>query len=334
MTKEDIETALDEAKKSMKGIALKGDDPSLQLIKESFDIPVLDNMLKGGLKRKGITILTGAFSTCKSFLAQKAIAAIQKKGGSAVYIDTEGRYDPEWFTLTGVDIAKLDVIQPEYGEEAVDIAISYLKAGIDMLVFDSFAGLVPIEEYEAGMEQKFMGLQARMLNKAIKKMNPLNKNSVILAINQTRVDIGNPYGGGMQEKLVGGIGQYFHASLILQTRRKGWLLETKDGKIVEDEKASKKAKKVGFVISCVVQKSNYCPPHVSCDIPFNFYSGQLDNLASIVDLAVDSGKILRAGAWYKYKKEKFMGMQNVCKYFQENTEEFEALQIEVLSATN
>jgi RecA/RadA recombinase len=120
-----------------------------------------------------------------------------------------------------------------------------------------------------------MGLQARMLNKAIKKMNPVNKNSVILAINQTRVDIGNPYGGGMQEKLVGGVGQYFHASLILQTRRKGWLLETKDGKIVEDEKASKKAKKVGFVISCVVQKSNYCPPHVSCDIPFNFYSGQL-----------------------------------------------------------
>jgi recombination protein RecA len=321
MTKEDIETALDEAKKSMKGMALKGDDPSLQLIKESFDIPVLDSMLKGGLKRKGITILTGAFSTCKSFLAQKAIAAIQKKGGSAVYIDTEGRYDPEWFTLTGVDITKLDVIQPEYGEEAVDVALSYLKAGIDMLVFDSFAGLVPMEEYAAGMEQKFMGLQARMLNKAIKKMNPVNKNSV-------------PYGGGMQEKLVGGVGQYFHASLILQTRRKGWLLETKDGKIVEDEKASKKAKKVGFVISCVVQKSNYCPPHVSCDIPFNFYSGQLDNLASIVDLAVDSGKILRAGAWYKYKKEKFMGMQSVCKYFESNPGEFDTLQKEVLNAAN
>ena len=330
--KEEIEQALLEAQKSIKGSIAMGDDPDLVLQKLPFDIPVLDNILKGGLKRKGIHILTGAFSTCKSFLAQKAIASVQKAGGGAILIDTERRYDPEWFALTGVNTKDLIVATPLYGEEAIDIAISFLKAKIDLIVFDSFAAMVPMEEYEEEMEQKFMALQARMLNKAIRKMVPELKESTIIATNQTRADIGNPYHGGILENLVGGRGQYFGASLIMQTRRKGWLTETKDGKVIENEKAPKDAKKMGFVVECFIQKCNYAPPFTHCQIPFNFYKGALDNVSSIVDLAVDKGLIEQKGAWYKFNNEKFMGRQTVVDYFNkpENYSIFEIIKVQAL----
>jgi recombination protein RecA len=330
--REEIEEAFKEAQKSIKGSILMGNDPELKLQKVPFEIPTLDRILKGGLKKKGIHIFTGSFSTCKSFLAQKAIASIQKQGGGALLIDTESRYDPEWFKLTGVDTDNLIVLNPSYGEEGIDIAINFLKAKIDLIVFDSFAALVPLEESEEDMEHKFMGLQARMLNKAMRKIVPENKGSIIIATNQTRADIGNPYHSGVMENLVGGKGQYYGASLIMQTRRKGWLLQTKDGKIVEDEKAAKKANKVGFVVECFVQKCNYAPPFTSCEIPFNFYKGALDNTTSIIDLAVDEGKILQKGPWYKYKEEKFMGRQAVVDYFdkEENKDEFENLKKDIL----
>jgi recombination protein RecA len=331
MTKEDVENALIEVQKSMKGSVYMGDAPELILQKVPFNIPVLDNLLKGGLKRKGMHIFTGAFSTCKSFLAQKAIASVQSRGGGAVYIDTERRYDPDWFQLTGVNLKDLIVVTPLTGEEAVDVAIKFLEAEIDLVVFDSFAALIPQEEYEESMEQKFIGLQARMLNKAIKKMIPANTNSVVIATNQTRADIGNPYHSGINENLVGGRGQYFEASLILQTRRKGWLTE-KDGKVVENEKASKDSKKVGFIVECYLQKCNFAPPFTFCQIPFNFYKGALDNVAAIIDLAVDAGKISQKGPWYKYGEEKFMGRQAVVDYFEkvENKEKFESLKAEIM----
>jgi recombination protein RecA len=331
MTKEDITNAFEEAQKSMKGTIYMGNAPELVIRKIPFEIPVLDNLLKGGLKRKGMHIFTGAWSTCKSYLAQMAIASTQRQGGSAVYIDTERRYDPEWFQLTGIDLDKLVVVTPITGEEAVDVAIKFLQAKIDLVVFDSFAALIPSDEYEEGMEQKFIGLQARMLNKAIKKMIPENTDSVVIATNQTRADIGNPYNAGIHENLVGGKGQYYEASLILQTRRKGWLTE-KDGKIVEKDKATKDAKKVGFVVECLLQKCNYAPPFTHCEIPFNFYKGALDNVAAIVDLAVDSGLISQKGPWYKYQEEKFMGRQSIVDYFNKDTKkaEFEDLKKAVL----
>ena len=330
--KEEIEQALVEAQKSIKGSILMGDNPELALQKVPFGVPVLDNILKGGLKKKGIHIFTGAFSTCKSFLAQKAIASVQKQGGGALLIDTERRYDEEWFRLTEVNTKELIVATPSYGEEGIDIAISFLKAKIDLIVFDSFAALVPLDEYEEGMEHKFMGLQARMLNKAIRKMVPENTNTVVIATNQTRVDIGNPYHSGIMENLVGGKGQYYGASLIMQTRRKGWLTETKDGKVVENDKAPKDAKKVGFVVECFIQKCNYAPPFTSCQIPFNFYTGALDNVSSVVDLAVDKGLIEQKGAWYKFNAEKFMGRQAVVDYFNkpENAQVFENIKAKSL----
>lgn len=334
MTKEDVENALEVAKKSMKDSISMGDSPELVLQKVPFNIPVLDNLLKGGLKRKGMHIFTGAFSTCKSFLAQKAIASVQSRGGGAVYIDTERRFDPDWFVLTGVNLKDLIVATPLHGEEAVDVAIKFLEAEIDLVVFDSFAALIPIEEYEEGMEQKFIGLQARMLNKAIKKMIPANTNSVVIATNQTRADIGSHFNAGIQENLVGGKGQYYEASLILQTRRRGWLTETKEGKIVENEKASKDTKKVGFVVECFLQKCNYAPPFTFCQIPFNFYKGALDNVAAIIDLAVDAGKIIQKGPWYKYKEEKFMGRQAVVDFFEkpENQKSFDILKSEIINS--
>jgi hypothetical protein len=149
-----------------------------------------------------------------------------------------------------------------------------------------------------------------------------------------RMDIGNPYNTGVQEKLPGGMGQTYTASLILQTRRRGWLLE-KNGKMIEgkpDGKDSKNVSKVGFIIEAFIQKCNYAPPFTSCHIPFNFYKGTLDNIASIIDLAVDCGIIKQKGPWYVYGDKKIMGRLAVCDYFESEPEEFEKVKEEVLSA--
>ena len=331
MSKEEIEKLIQIAKKSIKCYIGTGDNAETELKNLPTEIPVLDRIIGGGLKRGRIHLFTGEFATGKTFLAQRAIVSAQKNGGKCVLIDAERRYDPKWFELTGIDIKNLIVVRPNFGEQAIDAVIDFIKQKVDVIVIDSFAALLPLEESEEGMEQKFIGLQARMLNKAFRKIVPLNDNTVIIATNQQRQEIGSRFHPGVQQRMAGGVGQYYYASLILQVRRRGWLTE-KGGKVEEPDEEAKdiKRKRIGFVMECFVQKCNYAPPFERCQIPFNFYTGQLDNLASLVDLAVDMGIIRQAGPWFNYEEQKVMGKQAICDWFNQDLSRLEKLKEEIL----
>ena len=318
MKQDKIKELIELAEESFKCKVNIGDSEELRLNRVSTGIPPLDKILKGGFKRGGFHLIVGQFATGKTFMAQKAIEFIQKQDGIAVLIDAERRYDPDWFKLTGVDISKLIVFRPNTGEQACDSMITFVKQDVDLIVIDSFAALLPLAEEEEGMEQQFIGLQSRMLNKMFRKVVPINSNTVIIATNQLRQDIGGTWGRGVQQRIVGGLGQLYYASLILETRRKEWILEKKQ--------------RVGFTIECFVSKCNYAPPFQSCKIPFNFYKGQLDVLSSLIDLAIDVGIIKQSGPYYEYSgfNRKLRGREEISSWFNEEQDRIEKLKQEIL----
>jgi len=321
---DDVNELIAKAKKSFKFYIGAGDDPNSKLNKIPVGIDVLDRLLKGGLKRGGFHIFVGPYSTGKTFLGQQAIRNVQVLGGSTVYIDAERRYDPDWFALSGIDVSKLLIARPTFGEEAIDLVCFYLDKKVDFIFVDSMAALVPEAELLADSSDQFIGLQSRMFTTAFRSITPKNTNSVIVATNQLRQNIGSRFNPGILKKMPGGEAQYYFSSLIMEVTRKGWITE-KGEEDSGEEKLSAKRRSVGFNISCFIEKCNYAPPFKSCEIPFSFMTGQLDNTAAVINLAVDLDIIKQTAAWYAYKDQKILGKQAVYDYFSKNTAELEEL---------
>jgi len=200
-----------------------GSNPDAKLERIPSGIDTFDKMIGNGLVRGRIHLFTGGFASGKTYISQKVIESAQKSGGVCVYIDAEKRFDPTWFSLTGVDIDKLIISRPTHGEQALDLSVFYLKENVDVLVIDSLAALVPMQEDADSMEQQSIGLQPRMLNKAFRKIIPANNKTVLIAINQQRQEIGTVFHRGIQKKMPGGEGQYYYASLIVDIRRGDWI---------------------------------------------------------------------------------------------------------------
>jgi len=314
-----IDDLLKKANESFQCFTGLGNNPEAKLKRIPSNIDVFDKAIGGGLVRGRIHLFTGGFASGKTYIAQKSIESAQKSGGVGVYIDAEKRYDPDWFKLTGVDIDKLIISRPLYGEQALDMVIFYLKEGVDVLVIDSLAALVPTQEDDESMEQQFIGLQPRMLNKAFRKIIPANNKTVLIAVNQQRQQIGTVYSRGIQKKMPGGEGQYYFASLIVDIRRGEWIYENKQ--------------QVGHEINCVVTKCNFYPPFGKCIIPLRYDTGQIDNVSMIIGLALDFSIILKKGAWYYLKdsEKPLQGVEDVVRYYKENIDKFEVLKTEVLS---
>ena len=155
-----------------KGLQTKftlADEDSLNIQRISTGLPNFDKMLGGGLPRKSATIFYGQESSGKTFLAMKAIASAQAEGLECGFIDAEFSYDPVWAEKVGMDIKKLYIIQPETGEQALDATLALCKAGVDLVVIDSIAALLPTKEMEGSMEDNTIGQQARMLNQFFRK---------------------------------------------------------------------------------------------------------------------------------------------------------------------
>jgi len=288
LTKAELDKLIENAEKSTKCDVFRGSDEKGKTSVIPTGIDALDLILKGGLRKGRIHIFSGEFSTGKTLIAQKLIATTQKNGGTCVFIDAERRYDPEWFKLTGVDIDELVVARPLTGEQAIDMIIYWSKNDVAVIVIDSFAALLPMAEYEADTEQQFMGLQARLLSKAFRKIVPVCKNTVIVGTNQLRYEIGGFSKPGIRKKLSGGISQYYFASLIMSVRRREW-------------KTDDKGLRIGFMMECFLDKCNFGPPFTSCEIPFNFYTGQLDLVSTLVSLALDENIVIKEGSWYSYQ---------------------------------
>ncbi len=293
------------------GDLMLGTDPSLVVQRISSGIPDLDAILNGGFPRKRITIVAGEFSTGKSLLVQLAFKEAIKNDLQVAYIDAEQSYDPEWWNQLGLPMDKVLVSQPATGEKAVDLAVGLASAGVDIIAIDSLAALVPMEEAEAAAEKKFIALQARLINKLMKQLLTTKHNSVILCTNQLREQIGY----GPVDPMPGGRGQNFFTSLLLRTKREGWIEENK--------------KRVGFNIRIVCRKNKVGKPFGECVLPFMF-RGEIDMLSLLLDRAIEAGVITMKGPWFGGKvgtvEFKELGRNSMIDWLREHPKTMENLE--------
>ena len=277
-----------------------------------FGIPALDSLTGGGIPKKRMTLLYGPTNVGKSYLASQIARNAQSAGGTAGWIDTELSWDADWVTKCGLDADKILVAQPTNGEDALEIVREMMKAGVDVIVLDSIAGLVPTTVVEEEFSYNPMAWQARFINASLPKLLPnLKHGSALVAINQVRSSLGPV----AIDNMPGGLAQTFFSHFLLQVRRSGWIEENKQ--------------RVGFDMEVRLRKSKVGGENWrSAVVPFRV-DGGIDILESFIREAIDVGLITRAGAWYNYKEDKVMGLNGLKQFFIDNPEKIDALKQEV-----
>ena len=252
----------------------------------------------GGVPRGRIIEVYGPESSGKTTLALHIIAEAQKTGGNAAFIDVEHALDPTYAEKIGVDIQNLLISQPDYGEQALEISESLIKScQLDVLVIDSVAALVPKAEIEGLMGDSHMGLQARLMSQAMRKLTGIvsKSNTCVIFINQIRHKIGIMFGN--PETTSGGNALKFYSSLRLEIRRKG---QIKDGDSV-----------IGNRTVVKVAKNKLAPPFKK--VEFDILYGQgISYEGDLIEKAVEAGIVIQSGAWFSYKEEKIsQGRENL-----------------------
>lgn len=259
----------------------------------------------GGLPRGRIVEIYGPESSGKTTLTLQVIAEAQKTGGTCAFIDAEHALDPIYAEKLGVDVSNLLVSQPDTGEQALEICDMIVRSGaVDVVVIDSVAALTPRAEIEGDMGDSHMGLQARLMSQALRKMtgNIKNSNTLVIFINQIRMKIGVMFGS--PETTTGGNALKFYASVRLDIRRIGSI---KDGDEV-----------IGNETRVKVVKNKVAPPFKQCEFEIHYGAGISRN-AEIIDLGVANNLVDKAGAWYAYNGDKIgQGKKNAVAYLAEN----------------
>jgi len=259
----------------------------------------------GGLPRGRIVEIYGPESSGKTTLTLQVIAEAQKAGGTCAFIDAEHALDPIYAEALGVDVENLLVSQPDTGEQALEICDMVVRSGaLDVVVIDSVAALTPKAEIEGDMGDSHMGLQARLMSQALRKMtaNIKNSNTLVIFINQIRMKIGVMFGS--PETTTGGNALKFYSSVRLDIRRIGSI---KDGDEV-----------VGNETRVKVVKNKVAPPFRQTEFQILYGTG-IHRLGEVIDLGVNIGLIEKSGAWYAYKGDKIgQGKKNVALYLTEN----------------
>ncbi|MEN6499735.1 MAG: recombinase RecA [Rectinema sp.] len=272
----------------------------------------------GGYPRGRIIEIYGPESSGKTTLALHAIAEAQKKGGIAAFIDAEHALDPVYARNLGVDTEELYISQPDNGEQALDIAESLIRSGaVDIIVIDSVAALTPQAEIEGEMGDSHVGLQARLMSQALRKLaGTLSKSKTILIfINQIRMKIGIMFGN--PETTTGGNALKFYASVRLEVRR----IETIEGG--QDEEA------IGNKVRVKVVKNKVASPFRKAELEIIFGKG-ISWSASLLDAAVKCNVIDKKGAWYTYESEKIgQGRENAKAYLEQNPEVAKRIEAQV-----
>ena len=272
----------------------------------------------GGYPRGRIIEMYGPESSGKTTLALHAIAEAQKLGGIAAFIDAEHALDPVYAKNLGVDIDHLWLSQPDSGEQALEITEQLVRSGaVDIVVVDSVAALVPQKEIEGEMGDSVMGVQARLMSQALRKLTAIVGKSrcIIIFINQIRMKIGVMFGN--PETTTGGNALKFYSSIRLEIRRIGSI----DGKGEEDA--------VGNQVRVKIVKNKVAPPFRKVELDIYFGKG-VSYTASILDSAVKHGLIDKRGAWYTRGDEKVgQGKENAIKYLTENPEYTRNLEIQL-----
>ena len=259
----------------------------------------------GGLPKGRIVEIYGPESSGKTTMTLQAIAQCQKAGGTCAFIDAEHALDPQYARKLGVDLDNLLVSQPDNGEQALEIADMLVRSGaVDMIVVDSVAALTPKAEIEGEMGDSHMGLQARLMSQALRKItgNAKRSNCMVIFINQIRMKIGVMFGS--PETTTGGNALKFYASIRLDIRRIG---QVKEGDEI-----------VGSETRVKVVKNKMAPPFREALFQILYGKG-VNQLGELVDLAVAQEFVQKAGAWYSYQGNKIgQGKNNVIRHLEEN----------------
>ena len=279
----------------------------------------LDNALGiGGLPKGRVVEIYGPESSGKTTLTLQIIAECQKAGGSAAFIDAEHALDPEYAKALGVDIDELLLSQPDTGEQALEVTEMLVKSGsLDVIVVDSVAALVPRAELEGDMGDSHVGLQARLMSQALRKITGSiqKSNTLVIFINQIRMKIGVMFGS--PETTTGGNALKFYSSVRLDIRRIGAI---KDGDEV-----------VGNETRVKVVKNKMAPPFKVVEFQILYGKG-INKNAEIIEFAVKKGIIEKAGAWYSYKGDKIgQGIAKTSEFLKENPKVLEEIEASVLA---
>ena len=259
----------------------------------------------GGLPRGRVVEIYGPESSGKTTVALHAVASAQRAGGIAAFIDAEHALDPEYAKKLGVDIDSLLVSQPDTGEQALEITDMLIRSGsIDIIVIDSVAALVPRAEIEGEMGDSHVGLQARLMSQALRKITGAlsNTGTTAIFINQLREKIGVMFGS--PETTTGGKALKFYASVRLDVRR----IETlKDG-----------TDPVGNRTRCKVVKNKVAPPFKQAEFDILYGMG-ISREGGLIDMGVEQGFVRKSGAWYTYEGDQLgQGKENVRKFLVDN----------------
>ena len=270
----------------------------------------------GGFPRGRISEIFGPESSGKTTLALQVVAEAQKAGGMAAYIDVEHALDPVYARKLGVDVDNLLVSKPDYGEQALEITNALITSGsIDVLVVDSVAALVPKAELDGEMGDSFMGVHARLMSQAMRKLTGIvsKSNTCLIFINQIREKIGVMFGN--PETTTGGRALKFYSSVRADIRR---IAAIKDGETVTGNRTKIK-----------IVKNKMAPPFREAEFDIIYGEG-ISKEGDLVDLGVQHNLIEKSGAWYSYKGERIgQGRENAKQFLRENTDVFKKVDAEL-----
>lgn len=324
MAKEDKLKALDAAiaqieKQYGKGSVMKLGDNSANMNVETVPTGSLSLDIAlglGGLPKGRIIEVYGPESSGKTTVALHCVAEVQKRGGIAGFIDAEHALDPVYARNIGVDIDNLYISQPDCGEQALEITETMVRSGaVDIVVVDSVAALVPKAEIDGDMGDSHVGLQARLMSQALRKLTAVisKSNCIVIFINQLREKVGVMFGN--PETTTGGRALKFYSSVRLDVRRTESLKQA--GEIV------------GNHVRVKVVKNKIAPPFREAEFDIMFGQG-ISREGDVLDLAVNAGIVNKSGAWYAYEGDKIgQGRENAKTYIHENSAFFDMLEAKV-----
>ena len=259
----------------------------------------------GGVPKGRIIEVYGPESSGKTTLSLHIVAKSQKKGGTAAFVDAEHALDPEYAKKIGVNIDKLLISQPDSGEQALEIVEALVRSGaVDIIIIDSVAALTPKAEIEGEMGASHMGIQARLMSQALRKLTSIinNTNTTVIFINQIRMKIGVVFGN--PEVTPGGKALKFHSSVRIEVRRAA---QIKQGENI-----------IGNRVKVKIVKNKVAPPFRTAEFDIMYNEG-ISYLGDVINTGVKYGVIKKGGAWYNYGEHKLgQGLESSKKYLKEN----------------